>query len=97
VKAAIYARVSTTDQNCELQLNAVREYIVRHGWENAGEYVDTGWSGVKASSDHWPDQQRRAKTLQRAFYERRRIQRPYASAGRPATNSRLWRTKDGIP
>ena len=49
VKAAIYARVSTTDQNCELQLNAVREYIVRQGWENAGEYVDEGWSGAKAS------------------------------------------------
>jgi DNA invertase Pin-like site-specific DNA recombinase len=49
VKAAIYARVSTTDQNCELQLNELREYIVRHGWENAGEYVDTGWSGAKAS------------------------------------------------
>ena len=49
MKAAIYARVSTTDQNCELQLNAVREYLARHGWENAGEYVDEGWSGAKAS------------------------------------------------
>jgi putative DNA-invertase from lambdoid prophage Rac len=49
VKAAIYARVSTTDQNCEMQLTELREYMVRHGWENAGEYVDTGWSGVKAS------------------------------------------------
>ena len=49
MKAAIYARVSTTDQNCDLQLDAVREYIARHGWENAGEYVDEGWSGAKAS------------------------------------------------
>jgi putative DNA-invertase from lambdoid prophage Rac len=49
VKAAIYARVSTTDQNCELQLTALREYITRHGWENAGEYKDTGWSGAKAN------------------------------------------------
>jgi putative DNA-invertase from lambdoid prophage Rac len=49
VRAAIYARVSTTDQNCELQLNELREYVIRHGWENAGEYVDTGWSGAKAS------------------------------------------------
>ena len=49
MKAAIYARVSTTDQNCELQLTALREYITRQGWENAGEYVDTGWSGAKAS------------------------------------------------
>jgi DNA invertase Pin-like site-specific DNA recombinase len=49
MKAAIYARVSTTDQNCELQLNAVREYIARQGWETVGEYVDEGWSGAKAS------------------------------------------------
>jgi DNA invertase Pin-like site-specific DNA recombinase len=49
MKAAIYARVSTTDQKCELQLNELREYVSRHGWENAGEYVDEGWSGVKAS------------------------------------------------
>jgi DNA invertase Pin-like site-specific DNA recombinase len=49
MKVAIYARVSTTDQNCEMQLAELREYIRRHGWENAGEYVDTGWSGAKAS------------------------------------------------
>lgn len=49
MKAAIYARVSTKDQNCELQLNELREYIHRHGWENVGEYVDSGWSGAKAS------------------------------------------------
>jgi len=49
VRAAIYARVSTTDQNCEMQLAELREYIRRHGWENTVEYVDTGWSGAKAS------------------------------------------------
>ncbi len=49
MKAVIYARVSTTDQNCELQMAELREYLSRHGWENAGEYVDTGWSGAKAS------------------------------------------------
>jgi putative DNA-invertase from lambdoid prophage Rac len=47
--AAIYARVSTTDQNCDLQLRELREYCARRGWEVAGEYVDTGWSGSKAS------------------------------------------------
>jgi len=46
---AIYARVSTTDQNCEMQLRELREYISRRGWQNAGEYVDTGFSGAKAS------------------------------------------------
>jgi putative DNA-invertase from lambdoid prophage Rac len=49
VRAAIYARVSTTDQNCEMQLAELREYISRRGWELAGEYVDTGWCGAKAS------------------------------------------------
>lgn len=48
-RVAIYARVSTTDQNCELQLSELREYIQRRGWELAGEYVDTGVSGTKAS------------------------------------------------
>jgi putative DNA-invertase from lambdoid prophage Rac len=49
MKIAIYARVSTTDQNCERQLTELREYAGRRGWEIAGEYVDTGWSGAKTS------------------------------------------------
>lgn len=46
---AIYARVSTTDQNCEMQLRELREYISRRGWQNGEEYIDTGFSGAKAS------------------------------------------------
>ena len=49
MRVAIYARVSTTDQNCEMQLRELREYAARRGWEITGEYVDTGWSGAKAS------------------------------------------------
>lgn len=49
MKAAIYARVSTADQRCELQLRDLRELCGRRGWEIAGEYVDTGWSGKLAS------------------------------------------------
>jgi len=49
MRAAIYARVSTTDQNCEMQLKELREYCERRGWTISGEYVDTGWSGAKAS------------------------------------------------
>ena len=49
MKAAIYARVSTVDQKCEMQLRELREYCTRRGWQIAGEYVDTGWSGAKAS------------------------------------------------
>jgi putative DNA-invertase from lambdoid prophage Rac len=49
MKTAIYARVSTSDQDCELQLRELREYVERRGWEPALEYVDTGVSGAKAS------------------------------------------------
>lgn len=49
MKAAIYARVSTADQNCERQLSELREYCARRKWDIAGEYVDTGFSGMKAS------------------------------------------------
>lgn len=49
LSAAIYARVSTQDQNCEMQVRELREYVGRRGWQVVGEYVDTGWSGAKAS------------------------------------------------
>jgi putative DNA-invertase from lambdoid prophage Rac len=49
VRVAIYARVSTSDQNCESQLRELREYVARRGWQVAGEYVDVGWSGKLAS------------------------------------------------
>ena len=49
MRAAIYARVSTTDQKSEMQLAELREYVSRRAWELAAEYVDTGWSGSKAS------------------------------------------------
>jgi putative DNA-invertase from lambdoid prophage Rac len=49
MRAAIYARVSTLDQHCEMQLKELREYCERRGWTISGEYVDTGWSGAKAS------------------------------------------------
>jgi DNA invertase Pin-like site-specific DNA recombinase len=48
--AAIYARVSTADQTCDLQLRDLREYCARRGWQ-ALEYVDTGVSGAKASRE----------------------------------------------
>lgn len=46
-QVAIYARVSTEDQNCDLQLRDLRRYCRSRGWKLAGEYVDTGWSGAK--------------------------------------------------
>lgn len=43
MKAAIYARVSTSNngQSPEMQLRELREYCLRRGWEIASEYVDT--------------------------------------------------------
>jgi putative DNA-invertase from lambdoid prophage Rac len=49
VKVALYARVSTTDQNCEAQLKELREFASRMNWQVFQEYVDTGFSGSKAS------------------------------------------------
>lgn len=49
MNVAIYARVSTVDQNCEMQLSELRAYCLSRGWGPAVEYVDTGWSGAKAS------------------------------------------------
>lgn len=49
MKAAIYARVSTQDQHCEVQLRELREYCKRRGWKKPAEYVDAGFSGSKAS------------------------------------------------
>lgn len=45
---AIYARVSTDDQRCEMQLTELREYAARCGWTIAQEYIDQGYSGTKA-------------------------------------------------
>lgn len=65
MKAAIYARVSTTDQNCELQLRELREYVKRRGWDTAVEYVDSGVSGMKSSRPALDQLKKAAR--QRAF------------------------------
>jgi DNA invertase Pin-like site-specific DNA recombinase len=46
LKAAIYARVSTLDQQPENQLQELRRYVEARGW-TAVEYVDRGVSGAK--------------------------------------------------
>jgi len=49
VRAAIYARVSTEDQHCEVQLQNLREFVQRSGWPAASEYVEklSGKEGSK--------------------------------------------------
>ena len=46
MRAAIYARVSTLDQQPENQLAELRRYVETRGW-TATEYVDRGVSGAK--------------------------------------------------
>ena len=49
LKAAIYARVSTSNngQDPMVQVRELREYCKRRGWTAVGEYVDVGISGTK--------------------------------------------------
>ena len=48
-RAAIYARVSTSEQSPQMQLDALREYAERRGFAVVDEFVDHGVSGTKAS------------------------------------------------
>jgi len=67
MNCAIYARVSTTDQDCKVQLAELREYAKGRGWTVSQEhvYVDTGYSGGKASRPQLD--KCRADALQRRF------------------------------
>jgi DNA invertase Pin-like site-specific DNA recombinase len=47
MKVAVYARVSTSEQNTESQLLELREYCERRDWQVIREYVDSGISGAK--------------------------------------------------
>jgi DNA invertase Pin-like site-specific DNA recombinase len=48
MKAAVYARVSTFDQEPENQLQELRRYVEARSWSGL-EYVDHGVSGTKES------------------------------------------------
>jgi DNA invertase Pin-like site-specific DNA recombinase len=48
MRAALYTRVSTSDQNPDLQLREIHDYANRQGWEIVETYQDT-ISGAKAS------------------------------------------------
>jgi len=51
-RVVLYARVSTADQDEQLQLDELREYAARRGWLVLAEYVDHGVSGTKDSRVH---------------------------------------------
>jgi DNA invertase Pin-like site-specific DNA recombinase len=47
LRVALYARVSTTDQKADLQLDGLRQLAEQRGWTIVEEYVDHGVSGTK--------------------------------------------------
>ena len=51
MKAAIYARVSTSNhgQDVGMQTRELRQFCEARGWQVAGEYLDEGISGAKDS------------------------------------------------
>jgi DNA invertase Pin-like site-specific DNA recombinase len=46
MRVALYARVSTSEQDAELQLVELRRYVTARGWDLADEFVDRGVSGA---------------------------------------------------
>ncbi len=48
-KVALYSRVSTKDQDVELQLVELRKYVQDRNWTACKEYTDIGQSGAKDS------------------------------------------------
>jgi putative DNA-invertase from lambdoid prophage Rac len=48
LRVALYVRVSTAEQNSELQLRELREYTERQGWQIVGIYQDVT-SGAKSN------------------------------------------------
>src|SRR6202140_2015656 len=49
MRIGIYARVSTKDQSCELQVRDRRAYCTGRAFDLGREYVDVGQSGAKGS------------------------------------------------
>ena len=92
MKAAIYARVSTVDQEPENQLAELRRYVRARSWPDAAEYVDKGVSGSKdrgpalAELERARIAERVAAGLARAKREGKRLGRP-----RNASLSASWR------
>ena len=55
MRIGIYARVSTKDQNCDMQLRDLRSYCAARQLVVVREYVDEGVSGTLASRPQLDD------------------------------------------
>ena len=93
-RAGIYARVSTHNgQNPEMQLDEVRAYCARRGWEVVQEYVDAGISGAK---EHRPALDRLLSDCRKrvvdavVVYRYDRFARSLRSWSTPWKSSALW-------
>ena len=49
MRSAIYAYAAPTEPDCQVQLQALREFCARRGWEVAEEYVDVGSRRARAA------------------------------------------------
>jgi DNA invertase Pin-like site-specific DNA recombinase len=49
MRVALYSRVSTSEQNADMQIAELRAYCQRRKWEIAEEFTDSGVSGSKES------------------------------------------------
>ena len=48
-RVGVYSRVSTKDQTCIQQLEILRDYCSKAGYQIVGEYVDEGLSAMKSN------------------------------------------------
>lgn len=46
-KIAVYCRISTAEQNTDMQIDGLREFAAQRGWTIVREFVDVGISGSK--------------------------------------------------
>ncbi len=60
-RAAIYARVSTDDQNCEIQLTDLRRWCLAMGLQDPVEFADEGVSGIRDNRPRLDELRRRMK------------------------------------
>ena len=58
---ALYVRTSTSDQDGQSQLHALRRSAEARGWSQPREFIDLGHSGAKASRPALDDLKRAAK------------------------------------
>ena len=68
-RVAIYARVSTSEQTTDNQINFLQEIVSRNGWELVQTYVDEGISGTKGR-DKRPEFDRLCKDMVRRRFNR---------------------------